>query len=560
MRRDVHLDASTTARSPSSRSTTRRQRALGRRCSRSSRPRSTASTRTTASRAIVLDGRRRARVRRGRGHQGVPGAARVGRGAQDRRLGARDPEARASDGRSAQAVRRGDPGLLPRRRARARDVLRHPRLRRRRAARAAGDQARADPRRRRHAAAPAARRRRAGDAAEPHRRLHRRARPRTSGVSSSGSCRATSCCETALGIARAIAARSPVAVAVLRELARTTRDLPLEEGLRREAEGFRRCLASEDGPRASPRSSRSASPSSPGASAQPAVPARATRRAGAARRPRRCPSRAGRGQAIVDVRAAGINFADVLDPPRAATRRCPSCRPCSAPRSRARSTARESWASCAPKAAGTPSALPSTVAGSSTLPAAASFAEGAAFPMAFLTAWIPLTELVRIGFGSRVLVTAAAGAVGTAALQLVRSLNGAPVAAVGSEEKLELTRSLGADEGVTYDALGELEPVDAVFDLVGGDVFKQRARAPEAARLGGRRRLCGRTLGGREPGVARGPQHRRPGLLPRPAHGPPTRISSSGRWATSCVSGKVAPCGRSSDMSSRSSRRATRTE
>ena len=45
----------------------------------------------------------------------------------------------------------------------------------------------------------------------------------------------------------AIAARSPHAVAVLRELARTTRDLPLEEGLRREAEGFRRCLASEDG-------------------------------------------------------------------------------------------------------------------------------------------------------------------------------------------------------------------------------------------------------------------------------------------------------------------------
>ena len=52
---------------------------------------------------------------------------------------------------------------------------------------------------------------------------------------------------TALGIARSIAARSPVAVSVLRELARTTRDLPLEEGLRREAEGFRRCLASEDG-------------------------------------------------------------------------------------------------------------------------------------------------------------------------------------------------------------------------------------------------------------------------------------------------------------------------
>ncbi len=53
--------------------------------------------------------------------------------------------------------------------------------------------------------------------------------------------------DTAVGIARSIAQRSPVAVSILRELARTTRDLPLEEGLRREADGFRRCLASEDG-------------------------------------------------------------------------------------------------------------------------------------------------------------------------------------------------------------------------------------------------------------------------------------------------------------------------
>jgi enoyl-CoA hydratase/carnithine racemase len=53
--------------------------------------------------------------------------------------------------------------------------------------------------------------------------------------------------DAALEIARSIASRSPVAIGILRELARTTRDLPLEEGLRREAEGFRRCLASEDG-------------------------------------------------------------------------------------------------------------------------------------------------------------------------------------------------------------------------------------------------------------------------------------------------------------------------
>ena len=70
------------------------------------------------------------------------------------------------------------------------------------------------------------------------------ARRRTTGASSRRSCRARSCVGAALGIARTIAARSPVSIGVLRELARTTRDLPLEEGLRREADGFRRCLAS----------------------------------------------------------------------------------------------------------------------------------------------------------------------------------------------------------------------------------------------------------------------------------------------------------------------------
>jgi len=53
--------------------------------------------------------------------------------------------------------------------------------------------------------------------------------------------------QAAVGIAAQIAAQSPHAVAVLRELARTTRDLTLDEGLRREADGFVRCLRSADG-------------------------------------------------------------------------------------------------------------------------------------------------------------------------------------------------------------------------------------------------------------------------------------------------------------------------
>ena len=53
--------------------------------------------------------------------------------------------------------------------------------------------------------------------------------------------------EAALEIARTLAERSPHSVAVVKELARETRNLPLEEGLQREAAAFVRCLASEDG-------------------------------------------------------------------------------------------------------------------------------------------------------------------------------------------------------------------------------------------------------------------------------------------------------------------------
>jgi enoyl-CoA hydratase/carnithine racemase len=53
--------------------------------------------------------------------------------------------------------------------------------------------------------------------------------------------------DAALEVARTIAQRSPHAIAVIKELAAETRDLPLADGLRREAEAFMRCLASEDG-------------------------------------------------------------------------------------------------------------------------------------------------------------------------------------------------------------------------------------------------------------------------------------------------------------------------
>jgi enoyl-CoA hydratase/carnithine racemase len=53
--------------------------------------------------------------------------------------------------------------------------------------------------------------------------------------------------EGAMEIARTLAERSPFAMGIVKELAATTADSPLEEGLVKEREGFFRCLGSEDG-------------------------------------------------------------------------------------------------------------------------------------------------------------------------------------------------------------------------------------------------------------------------------------------------------------------------
>ncbi|HET8894405.1 MAG TPA: zinc-binding dehydrogenase [Gaiellaceae bacterium] len=107
------------------------------------------------------------------------------------------------------------------------------------------------------------------------------------------------------------------------------------------------------------------------------------------------------------------------------------------------------------------------------LPDHASFAEGASFLLTFLTAYIPLTRLVRLRRGSKVLVHAAAGGVGTAAIQVARALGANVIAAAGSQEKLELCSSLGAVEAYVYDEIPEDLRVDVVVDPVGGELFEQ---------------------------------------------------------------------------------------
>ena len=179
---------------------------------------------------------------------------------------------------------------------------------------------------------------------------------------------------------------------------------------------------------------------------------------------------AGDGQVVIDVRAAGVNFMDVL----IRQGRYPQAPPLPyVPGSEISGLAPDGRRVIGfVRADGGGYAERAAVEADWVfdLPEAASFEEGASFLMTFLTAWIPLTRQVRLREGSRVLVTAAAGGVGSAGVQVARALGAEVVGAVGSEDKFEQVRALGA-EPVTYDRIAELDPFDAILDQVGGELF-----------------------------------------------------------------------------------------
>ncbi len=116
------------------------------------------------------------------------------------------------------------------------------------------------------------------------------------------------------------------------------------------------------------------------------------------------------------------------------------------------------------------------------IPAIESFTmeENAAFPVNYLTAWVALAQLARLGEGEKLIVTAAAGGVGTAAVQLAVALGCEVYGLVGSDEKLDLVRSLGARAALNYRAADCFERlralsggVDVVLETVGGRVYRE---------------------------------------------------------------------------------------
>jgi len=108
-------------------------------------------------------------------------------------------------------------------------------------------------------------------------------------------------------------------------------------------------------------------------------------------------------------------------------------------------------------------------------PAALSFAQAAALPLAGLTA-LQALEAVGVGKGDTVLVHAAAGGVGHLAVQLARTLGADEVIGTASPRNHDFVRSLGATPVAYGDRLvAEVGAVDAVVDTVGGQALAQSA-------------------------------------------------------------------------------------
>ncbi|MGQ3411347.1 quinone oxidoreductase family protein [Natrinema sp. LN54] len=116
------------------------------------------------------------------------------------------------------------------------------------------------------------------------------------------------------------------------------------------------------------------------------------------------------------------------------------------------------------------------------IPEAMSFDEAAGFPVQFLTAHACLFEWGGLEEGESVLVQAAAGGVGTAAVQLASNAGAEVFGTASTREKLDLAADLGCDHPINYtetdfrevvEAETDGEGVDLVLESVGDDVFER---------------------------------------------------------------------------------------
>ena len=118
------------------------------------------------------------------------------------------------------------------------------------------------------------------------------------------------------------------------------------------------------------------------------------------------------------------------------------------------------------------------------VPAAYSYAEGAAFGAAYLTAYVSLVRRARIEAGETLLVHGASGGVGMATIEVGKLLGATVIATTGRDSKMDAIRQAGADHVLNLrdgfrEQVKELTDgrgADVIFDPIGGDVFDESTR------------------------------------------------------------------------------------
>jgi NADPH:quinone reductase-like Zn-dependent oxidoreductase len=114
------------------------------------------------------------------------------------------------------------------------------------------------------------------------------------------------------------------------------------------------------------------------------------------------------------------------------------------------------------------------------------FPAAAALPLAFLTSWHALLVKADVKPGQTVLVHAAGSGVGSAAIQIARLCGARVMATVGSDDKIEFARALGAEHVVNYRTQDFVEEtkkwtnkrgVDVVVEHIGGETFERSTYA-----------------------------------------------------------------------------------
>jgi NADPH2:quinone reductase len=121
------------------------------------------------------------------------------------------------------------------------------------------------------------------------------------------------------------------------------------------------------------------------------------------------------------------------------------------------------------------------------MPASMSYETGAAFSMTYGTSYHALVQRGRLAQGETLLVLGATGGVGTAAIEIGRLLGAKLIAAGGDDTKLDVVkRQYGVEHVVNYrtgslkdqvKTLTNGQGADVIYDAVGGDLFEQSLRS-----------------------------------------------------------------------------------